>query len=136
MNVLIPKTTWDQSPSSSARLAPETAPCGGSLVYDPTSGSNEEDSEVLFHQFSEEVGISPSDSTKVSDYIIATKKHDVLNCEDGDLRAFIDLDMAVVGRKREDYLTYAAQVCSSVFSCLFSSVRSLPGVSDLTHTGM
>ncbi|CAM9355670.1 unnamed protein product, partial [Laminaria digitata] len=80
------------------------------LVYDPKSGSNEEDSDVLFRNFSEAVGLSPSDASTVSCYIIATKRHDVLDSEDQDLRAFIDLDMAVIGRERIAYFTYASQV--------------------------
>lgn len=81
-----------------------------SLVYDPKSGSNEEDSEVLFRKFSEAAGLNPSDARKVSEYIVATKRHDVSASDDQDLRAFIDLDMAVVGRERGAYLAYAAQV--------------------------
>ena len=81
-----------------------------SLVYDPKSGSNEEDSDVLFRNFSEAIGLSPSDASTVSSYIIATKRHDVSGSEDQDLRAFIDLDMAVVGRERSAYFTYASQV--------------------------
>ncbi|CBN78652.1 conserved unknown protein [Ectocarpus siliculosus] len=80
------------------------------VVYDPKSGSNEEDSEALFRKFSEAVGLSASDSTTVSDYIIATKRHSVSGSDDQDLRAFIDLDMAVVGRERSGYLTYASQI--------------------------
>ena len=81
-----------------------------SLVYDPKSGSNEEDSEVLFRSFSEAAGLNASDSTTVSEYIIATKRHDATASDDKDLRAFIDLDMAIVGRERSAYLAYAAQV--------------------------
>lgn len=81
-----------------------------SLVYNPKSGSNEEDSDALFRIFSEAVGLNPSDASTVSRYIIATKRHDVSDSEDQDLRAFIDLDMAVVGRERSAYFTYASQV--------------------------
>lgn len=81
-----------------------------SLVYDPKSVSNEEDSDVLFRNFSKAVELSPSDASTVSGYIIATKWHDVSDSEDQDLRAFIDLDMAVVGRERSEYFTYASQV--------------------------
>lgn len=81
-----------------------------SLVYDPKSGSNEEDSEVLFRNFSGAAGLNPSDSRRVSEYIIATKQHNASGSDDQDLRAFIDLDMAVVGRERSAYLAYASQV--------------------------
>eukprot|EP00904_Undaria_pinnatifida_P010106 jgi/Undpi1/6225/HiC_scaffold_20.g08709.m1 len=80
------------------------------LVYNPKSGSNEEDSDALFRIFSEAVGLNPSDASTVSRYIIATKRHDVSDSEDQDLRAFIDLDMAVVGRERSAYFTYASQI--------------------------
>lgn len=81
-----------------------------SVVYDPKSASNEEDSEALFRTFSEAAGLNPSDSNTVSEYIIATKRHSVSASDDQDLRAFIDLDMGVVGRERGAYLTYASQV--------------------------
>lgn len=64
----------------------------------------------MFRCFSEAVGLSPSDANTVSCYIIATKRHDVSDSEDQDMRAFIDLDMAVVGRERTAYFTYASQV--------------------------
>lgn len=84
--------------------------CICSLVYDPKSGTNEEDSEALFTSFSEAAGLKPPDSRTVSGYIIATKRHDSSASDDHDLRAFIDLDMAVVGRERSAYLAYASQV--------------------------
>eukprot|EP00752_Nemacystus_decipiens_P010247 g9131.t1 len=80
------------------------------LVYDTKSGTNEEDSEGLFRNFSKAAGLNPSDSRTVSEYIIATKRHDATASDDQDLRAFIDLDMAVVGRERGAYLAYASQI--------------------------
>lgn len=65
---------------------------------------------MLFRNFSEAVGLSPSDASTVSGYIMATKRHNVSDSEDQDLRSFIDLDMAVVGRERSEYFTYASQV--------------------------
>ena len=81
-----------------------------SVVYDPKSTSNEEDSAALFQKFSEAAQMNPSDAETVSNYIIATKCHDVAGSDDTDLRTFIDLDMAVLGRERTAYLTYASQV--------------------------
>eukprot|EP00903_Cladosiphon_okamuranus_P009506 g9058.t1 len=80
------------------------------LVYDPKSGTNEEDSEALFAIFAGSAGLKPPDSRKVSEYIIATKRHDASASDDQDLRAFIDLDMAVMGRERSAYLAYASQI--------------------------
>lgn len=81
-----------------------------SLVYDPKSDKNEEDSEIVFREFAKEVDLTQLDTDSVSAYIIATKQHDVSGSDDEDLRAFIDLDMAVVGRERDGYLQYASQV--------------------------
>lgn len=64
----------------------------------------------MFRKFAEEVGLGESDTTTVSAYILATKQHNVSESDDPDLRAFIDLDMAVVGRERSTYLEYAMQV--------------------------
>lgn len=85
-------------------------PTNDSLVYDPRSGSNEEDSEVLFCTFAEAAELNVADTRTVSDYIFATKLHNVMDSDDQDLRAFIDLDMAVIGRDRSGYLAYASQV--------------------------
>ena len=74
---------------------------------------------MLFRNFSEAVGLSPSDASTVSSYIIATKRHDVSDSEDQDLRAFIDLDMAVVGRERSEYFTYASQVKARPLDFIF-----------------
>lgn len=82
-------------------------------MYNPKSGTNEEDSELLFRKFSEEVGLSQPDAHTVSEYIIATKRHAVSGSDDPDLRVFIDLDMAVIGWERSAYLKYAAQVIST-----------------------
>lgn len=81
-----------------------------SVVYDPKSSSNEEDSEVMFREFSEAVQMRPVDAETVSKYIIATKQHDVSGTDDPDLHVFIDLDMAVLGREPVAYLAYASQV--------------------------
>lgn len=75
---------------------------------------------MLFRNFSEAVGLSPSDASTVSCYIIATKRHDVLDSEDQDLRAFIDLDMAVIGRERIAYFTYASQVKACPLYLIYS----------------
>lgn len=84
-----------------------------SLVYSAKSSTNEEDSEILFRKFVEDVDMDQLDARLVSEYILATKRHDVSLSDDPDLRAFIDLDMAVVGRERKSYLKYASQVRSS-----------------------
>ncbi|CAM9371006.1 unnamed protein product [Discosporangium mesarthrocarpum] len=80
------------------------------LIYEARSGTNEEDSAKMFEMFADEAGLDPSNVATVLAYIIATKKHDVLGSDDHDLRAFIDLDMAVIGREHDAYMTYAQQI--------------------------
>jgi predicted metal-dependent HD superfamily phosphohydrolase len=47
---------------------------------------------------------------QVDQYIIATIAHNVSRTTDNDLKYFIDFDMAVLGRHRDRYATYAAQI--------------------------
>ena len=47
---------------------------------------------------------------KVFNYILATIEHQVLDSPDSDLQLFIDIDMAVLGRDRQGYQRYAAQI--------------------------
>jgi predicted metal-dependent HD superfamily phosphohydrolase len=79
-------------------------------VYDGRSGTNEEDSAVLFQTFAEEMGLDSTSSlwSKVVDYILATKKHVVSNENPPALSLFLDLDMAVLGKEAAAYRQYAA----------------------------
>ncbi|CAM9664914.1 unnamed protein product [Phaeothamnion confervicola] len=79
------------------------------VVYNPTSASNEEDSVLLYRAFAEEAGLAPDDVEQVSGFIMATKAH-AYSGEDWDLKLFLDLDMAVLGRKRDGYEEYARQI--------------------------
>jgi len=93
------------------------------VVYDAKSGRNEEDSAEAWRMFFVEVkGLAGcgGDSCggeevdgfadKVYDYIIQTKAHKVLDNSDGVLQAFIDADMAVLGKRWDAYLAYSKLV--------------------------
>lgn len=112
-------------------------------MYDPKSGSNEEDSAVVFRRFSDAVELNPSAASTVSDYIIATKRHNVNESDDPDLRAFIDLDMAVVGRESSAYLAYASQVRTYETAVDYASlnkrqvpISSVPGIAFGTYVAL
>ena len=83
------------------------------IIYDPTSGKNEEDSSNLFQElFSQNdesiaITLTPEVIAKVSQYINDTKAHAVLESPDMDLKLFIDLDMSILGKSRETYINYA-----------------------------
>jgi predicted metal-dependent HD superfamily phosphohydrolase len=80
------------------------------IIYDPTSGHNEEDSADFFLKFAKEIRLDDSLAQKVYKYIMATKKHTVQHSSDEDLKLFIDFDMAVLGRPRQCYEVYAGQI--------------------------
>jgi predicted metal-dependent HD superfamily phosphohydrolase len=100
-------------------------------IYNPKSGTNEEDSAELFDQFVNEVFgdneaalSAPTKITKkewsgfkaVKNFIIATKSHildgavDMRNEEIPYLQIFLDADMAVLGKSWEAYQYYASLI--------------------------
>lgn len=81
------------------------------IVYDPSSGMNEEDSAQLFIDLLHG-HVDTQTQERVIHYILATKTHTCSIEEENadDLRYFLDLDMSIVGRAREDYLAYARQI--------------------------
>ncbi|KAG5190972.1 hypothetical protein JKP88DRAFT_160272 [Tribonema minus] len=81
------------------------------VIYDPMSGTNEEDSAALYTTFAAAITQEASDAQLVSDYIIATKTHSSSPATaDSNLAALLDLDLAVLGRPREGYQQYASQI--------------------------
>jgi nicotinate (nicotinamide) nucleotide adenylyltransferase len=87
------------------------------VVYNPNSIQNEKDSAMLFEEFNQDVGIDTSISKAVVTMILATEKHQILPMPDVDedmfqsaQAYFLDLDMAVLGKKPEAYLEYAALI--------------------------
>jgi predicted metal-dependent HD superfamily phosphohydrolase len=84
-------------------------------VYDPQSNTNEKDSSHLFEQFTREVGrtiiLSASAAATVITCILATQRHQVIPGEDTMLQElFLDIDMAVLGKKMQAYRAYAALI--------------------------
>lgn len=79
------------------------------IIYDPKSSSNEEDSVKLFLLRLTEF-LESETLLKVATYIQATKQHDVMESSDNDLKLFIDLDMSILGRNREEYEAYASKI--------------------------
>jgi predicted metal-dependent HD superfamily phosphohydrolase len=85
------------------------------VIYDPKSGTNEADSAKLYQQFSEEISkqvvdkslSSTFDHDRIVYYILETQKHDVSESPDVYLQLFVDVDMAVLGKKRDAYEAYA-----------------------------
>jgi predicted metal-dependent HD superfamily phosphohydrolase len=81
------------------------------VVYDATKNDNEEQSEELWRQFSQESGLNQELSDKVSMYIIATKTHKPpIWVEDDDLALFLDFDTAILAADEDAYNQYAAQI--------------------------
>jgi predicted metal-dependent HD superfamily phosphohydrolase len=83
-------------------------------VYDPQSNTNEEDSSHLFEQFTREVGstiLGASAVATVITCILATQRHKVIPGEVTMLQElFLDIDMAVLGKKMQAYRAYAALI--------------------------
>ena len=79
------------------------------IVYDVTSDKNEEKSAELFSTLLKEY-LNVKILEKTFNYIIATKNHHPGECLDNDLLLFLDFDMSILGRDREEYSSYAAKI--------------------------
>lgn len=83
------------------------------IIYDPHRQDNEELSADFFKVNMEKL-LNIDDQitlvTKVVDYVLATKAHNVLQSYDEDLRLFIDFDMSILGRDRLTYTKYAQNI--------------------------
>mmetsp|Transcript_8329 Transcript_8329/g.12089 ORF Transcript_8329/g.12089 Transcript_8329/m.12089 type:complete len:277 (+) Transcript_8329:146-976(+) len=93
-------------------------------VYNAKSASNEEDSALLFQEFCSDMGGFKKDYKDVEDnvvkYILATKLHKLPEIEDSKnesktdllecLKLFLDIDMAVLGKRESAYLNYAGLI--------------------------
>jgi predicted metal-dependent HD superfamily phosphohydrolase len=99
-------------------------------IYDPKSGTNEEDSAFLFGTFASELSqamltaaerLPPVHSSKpfasslfdfdrVKRYILATKYHNTSITDDPLLAIFLDMDMAVLGKVAAAYDVYAGSI--------------------------
>jgi predicted metal-dependent HD superfamily phosphohydrolase len=78
-------------------------------IYDGRSMTNEEDSVKLFYEFANKIGINTDIQNEVACYIIATKKHEVLQ-ENNRISLFLDLDLAVLGKEESAYIKYASLI--------------------------
>jgi len=82
-------------------------------IYDPRSATNERDSAHLFQEFTKEPTLSriSTDSattfSNVIDFIEATQKHLVSKNNSKALSVFLDLDMAVLGKTHDAYMSYS-----------------------------
>ena len=81
-------------------------------IYDPHSGTNEEDSEKLWRSFASDINLSLQQELveEVSAYILATKKHSVNPDNSPALALFLDLDLAVLAKESSAYTSYAAMI--------------------------
>ena len=79
------------------------------MVYDPKSGTNEEDSAKLFEEFCSDCEIDDELKVRVVRYILATKQHTATE-DDACAQFLLDIDMAVLGKQQEAYLEYASLI--------------------------
>lgn len=84
------------------------------VVYDPTSTRNEVDSADVFEHFCQDVSLDGDIRVMVKTLILATEKHKPIENEpfvDSLLQKyFLDIDMAVLGKKSSAYLAYASLI--------------------------
>jgi predicted metal-dependent HD superfamily phosphohydrolase len=81
-------------------------------IYDGKSSTNEEDSAALFRDFARDVALPSPIARAVVDFIIATKTHVASDSNEPDavLGLFLDLDMAVLGKRKDAYMLYAGLI--------------------------
>ncbi|KAL3916564.1 MAG: hypothetical protein SGILL_005119 [Bacillariaceae sp.] len=84
-------------------------------VYDPKSSQNEKDSAILFRDFSKEASLDSDLVEVVVTMIGATEKHQIIAMQgQAEMEVaqtfFLDLDMAVLGKKTGAYLAYAGLI--------------------------
>ena len=84
------------------------------VVYNPKSSTNEKDSAILFEEFAKEMFLETSLSSDVVTMIHATEKHQIIPVNDPTMQTaqeyFLDIDMAVLGKKSHAYLVYASLI--------------------------
>ena len=87
------------------------------VIYNPRAGDNEELSVVEFERFYREITQNKDNSLKlavnntiVSQYILATKTHNVSENADQDMLMFLDFDMSILGATEVEYVTYSQQI--------------------------
>ena len=82
-----------------------------SVIYDPKSSTNEDDSIILFQEFAKDTVLSQEEIDTISKYIAATKNHMEHPSDFAtDLQLFLDYDLAILGSDRQRYEQYSEQV--------------------------
>jgi predicted metal-dependent HD superfamily phosphohydrolase len=79
------------------------------IIYDPTSSLNEDESAELFVDVMSKY-LDENLVKKVTSYILATKSHHPPNLDDRDLCFFLDFDMSILGRGRDEYSLYTNKI--------------------------
>lgn len=79
------------------------------IIYDPKSPINEDASAELFLDVMTKY-IDENLGKKVTSYILATKNHHPPDLNDRDLCFFLDFDMSILGRERDDYSSYTRKI--------------------------
>ncbi len=79
------------------------------IIYDSTSNINEQQSADLFVEYLGHL-INQSLCSKVVEYILVTRNHNVGDSTDTDLRYFVDIDLHVLSIDRLKYLTYSSHI--------------------------
>lgn len=79
------------------------------IIYDPTSSLNEDESAGFFLNVMPKY-IEENLVKKVTSYILATKNHHPPNLDDRDLCFFLDFDMSILGRERDEYSLYTKKI--------------------------
>ena len=70
-------------------------------VYDPFSGSNEEDSAAWATDWLQKCGANKPVIARIADHILATKSHDTPDLLDG--QYMLDIDLSILGTARHIY---------------------------------
>ena len=81
------------------------------IIYDPQREDNEERSAKCTKEFLVKVNYEKSRIHKVQEFIFRTKDHTIQKgTEDYDIKVFLDLDLLILGMKREEFVKYAKSI--------------------------
>lgn len=80
------------------------------IIYDSKKDNNEEESLLLFEDFSNEIGFFSHVNHKVKELIMATKNHDKNKGDDEAINLFLDLDLAILGAEKVVFDVYEKQI--------------------------